>query len=143
MPAMGTDVERVVCSTSRGGGEPPSNLAICPIHDESLNRGAQRNTFAEPACHLQEHSELPRLQSGIEGLDSRTGRGRRAGFLFGGQGWRTSPARLVLFRMSEDVENFIDVPFLKTPLMGSGQTGINARFPHLWQPVRLFARTHP
>ena len=45
--------------------------------------------------------------------------------------------------MSEDVENFIDVPFLKTPLMGSGQTGINARFPHLWQPVRLFARTHP
>lgn len=80
-----------------------------------------------------------RLKAYAQEHDGNARKGSRSA----ARGWRPSPIRLILFRESEDVENFIDVPFLKTPLMGSGQTGINARFPHLWQPVRLFARTHP
>ncbi len=54
-----------------------------------------------------------------------------------------SPDRLVRFRVSEDVENFIDVPFLKTPLMGSGRTGTTPGSPTFGSPSSLFARTHP
>ena len=50
---------------------------------------------------------------------------------------------LVVFRVSEDVENFIDVPFPKTPLMGSGRTGNTPGSPTIGGPSSLFARTHP
>ncbi len=57
------------------------------------------------------------------------------------RGWHPDP--LVVFRVSEDVENFTDVPFLKTPLLGSGQTGTMPGSPTFGSPSRLFARTHP
>lgn len=54
-----------------------------------------------------------------------------------------SPDLLVRFRVSEDVENFIDVPFPETPLKGSGRMGTTPGSPTYGSPSSLFARTHP
>src|SRR5699024_11206511 len=56
--------------------------------------------------------------------------------------WSDPPVLLIVFRVSEDVENFTDVPFPKDPPPGERPDGRHARFPHHWQPVQP-VRPHP
>src|SRR5699024_9015556 len=90
-----------------------------------------------------ENDVRPCVSSGARRSQTRRHREAPTRCDVGADRWSDPPVLLIVFRVSEDVETFTDVPFPKPPLLGSGRTGDTPGSPTIGSPSSLFARTHP